>query len=132
MKATVRVGPLGREIKAGRDPRRPRRPQKPLNAAPTDVASFLDAFVERCVKPAELKGLKSICSRIDVLKKHLGALVMARDSWSKDLVFPRTAACDPHNVLLGLTLGYVRQRGQGPSTPSDRRRSRNDWLRPGH
>jgi integrase len=62
------------EIKAGRDPRRPRPVRKPSNTAPTDVASFLDAYVERCVKPAELKSVKSTCSRIDVLKKHLGEL----------------------------------------------------------
>jgi hypothetical protein len=41
------------EIKAGRDPRRPRPVQKSSDTAPKDVAGFLDAYVERCVKPAE-------------------------------------------------------------------------------
>ena len=62
------------EIKAGRDPRRPRPVQKSSNGAPKDVASFLDAYVERCVKPAALKSVNSTCSRVDVLKKHLGEL----------------------------------------------------------
>ncbi len=62
------------EIKAGRDPRRPRTPRKSSDAAPTDVADFLDAYVERCVKPAALKSVRSICSRISVLKENLGDL----------------------------------------------------------
>jgi integrase len=62
------------EIKAGRDPRRPRPVQKSSNTALKDVASFLDAYLERCVKPAALKSVNSTCSRIDVLKNHLGEL----------------------------------------------------------
>jgi hypothetical protein len=62
------------EIKAGRDPRRPRTQRKSTDAAPTDVAGFLDAYVERCVKPAALKSVRSICSRISVLKENLGEL----------------------------------------------------------
>jgi integrase len=62
------------EIKAGRDPRRPRTPRKSTDVAPKDVASFLDAYVERCVKPAALKSVNSICSRIKVLKEQLGEL----------------------------------------------------------
>jgi hypothetical protein len=62
------------EIKAGRDPRRPRPVQKSSNTAPKDVAGFLDAYVERCVKPAALKSVNSTCSRVDVLKRHLGEL----------------------------------------------------------
>jgi integrase len=62
------------EIKAGRDPRRPRLVQKSSDTAPKDVAGFLDAYVERCVKPAALKSANSTCSRIDVLKRHLGEL----------------------------------------------------------
>jgi integrase len=62
------------EIKAGRDPRRPRPVQKSSDTAPKDVAGFLDAYVERCVRPAALKSVNSTCSRIDVLKKHMGEL----------------------------------------------------------
>jgi integrase len=62
------------EVKAGRDPRRPRTPRKPTDVAPKDVASFLDAYVERCAKPAGLKSEKSLRSRIAVLKKYLGDL----------------------------------------------------------
>jgi integrase len=62
------------EIKAGRDPRRPKPVKKSSDAAPKDVASFLDAYVERCVKPAALKSFKSTASRIAVLKQNLGEL----------------------------------------------------------
>jgi integrase len=62
------------DIKAGRDPRRPKRVQKAGELAPKDVASFLDAYVARCVKPAGLKSINSVCSRVGVLKKHLGKL----------------------------------------------------------
>ena len=51
------------EIKAGRDPRRPKKVKKSSEGAPKDVASFLDAYVERCVKPAALKSFKSTASR---------------------------------------------------------------------
>lgn len=56
------------EIKAGRDPRRPRSVQKSSDAAPKDITGFLDAYVERCVKPAALKSMNSIGSRIAVLR----------------------------------------------------------------
>jgi integrase len=62
------------EIKAGRDPRRPKPVRKRSDATPKDVAGFLDAYVERCVKPARLKSVNSVCSRVGVLKKHLGEL----------------------------------------------------------
>jgi hypothetical protein len=62
------------EIKAGRDSRRPRPARKSPDIALNGVAGFLDAYVERCVKPAALKSVNSTCSRIDVLKKHLGQL----------------------------------------------------------
>src|SRR5215471_8779290 len=62
------------EVKAGRDPRRARRPRKPTDVAPKDVSAFLDAYVERCAKPAGLKSEKSLFSRVAVLKKHLGDL----------------------------------------------------------
>src|SRR6266496_1614008 len=62
------------EIKAGRDPRRPRPAKKSSDAAPKDVAGFLDAYLERCVKPAVLKSVNSTCSRITVLKEHFGQL----------------------------------------------------------
>lgn len=52
------------EIKAGRDPRRPRTSRRPTGVAPKDVTAFLDAYVERCAKPAGLKSEKSLCSRV--------------------------------------------------------------------
>ena len=62
------------EIRAGRDPRRPRSPRKSSDAKPTDVAGFLDTYIDRCVKPAALKSVRSISSRVSVLKEHLGEL----------------------------------------------------------
>jgi integrase len=62
------------EIKAGREPGRPRSVSRRSDATLKDVASFLDAYVERHVKPAALKSVSSTCSRIDVLKNHLGEL----------------------------------------------------------
>jgi hypothetical protein len=63
------------EIKAGRDPRRPRAPSKgAADKTPACVSAFLDAYMERCVRPAALRSIKSHRSRVDVLKKHLGEL----------------------------------------------------------
>jgi hypothetical protein len=39
-----------------------------------DAATFLDAYWERCVKPAGLRSLGSVKSRLSVLKQHLGHL----------------------------------------------------------
>ena len=36
--------------------------------------SFLDAYMERCVKPAGLRSIGSVRSRVAVLKEHLGEL----------------------------------------------------------
>ena len=62
------------EIKAGRDPRRPRVQRKPCQAMPTNVADFLDVYMERCVKPAALRSIRSIRSRVSALKEYLGEL----------------------------------------------------------
>ena len=62
------------EIEAGRDPRRPRRTRANTDAAPRTVADFLDAYMERCVKPAGLRSLPSVQSRVAVLKRYLGPL----------------------------------------------------------
>lgn len=37
-----------------------------------DVSAFLDAYVERCVKPAGLRSIAAVRSRVGVLKQHLG------------------------------------------------------------
>src|SRR5712691_5758036 len=60
------------EIKAGRDPRRPRPVQKSSDTAPKDVADFLDAYIERCVKPAALKSVNSTCSRVRSEERRVG------------------------------------------------------------
>src|SRR6476659_8644705 len=48
------------EVKAGRDPRRPRTARHSIDVAPKDVASFLDVYVQRCVKPTSLKSQRSV------------------------------------------------------------------------
>jgi len=62
------------EIKAGRDPRRPRTRTVQAGGELRDVSAFLDAYMERCVKPAGLRGIAAVRSRIGVLKEHLGQL----------------------------------------------------------
>jgi len=47
---------------------------KSSETVPTDVAGFLDAYVERCVTPAAQTSVNSIGSRIAVLREHLGEL----------------------------------------------------------
>ena len=95
-----------REIKAGRDPRRQRVIRKSADTTPKDVASFLDAYVERCVKPAALKSVRSI-SRIAVLTEHLGELpidaleepdAINRFKTESDYADPGRACADPSDA----------------------------------
>jgi integrase len=61
------------EVKAGRDPRRPI--VRAASALSLDnVSGFLDAYVERCVKPAGLRSETTVRSRVAVLKTHFGRL----------------------------------------------------------
>jgi hypothetical protein len=65
------------EIKAGRDPRRAPSRSVQVGSQIGDVAAFLDAYWERCVKPASLRSLGSVRSQIAVLKEHFGHLPVA-------------------------------------------------------
>jgi integrase len=61
------------EIRGGRDPRHtPVR--KPVATDLRQVAGFLDAYFERQVKPAGLRSVASLRSRLKVLKQYLGDL----------------------------------------------------------
>jgi len=62
------------EIRAGRDPRRPRSQRKAADVTPKRLAEFLDVYIERCVKPAGLRSIRSVHSRVAVLKEYLGEL----------------------------------------------------------
>jgi len=62
------------EIKAGRDPSHVPARSVQAGAQLGDVAAFLDAYWERCVKPAGLKSLGSVRSQLSVLKQNLGHL----------------------------------------------------------
>jgi integrase len=62
------------EIQAGRDPHRPRTRRTATDVAPKKVADFLDAYVDRCVRPAGLRSFRSVQSRIAALKANLGEL----------------------------------------------------------
>jgi integrase len=65
------------EIKAGRDPRRRQGRTMAAGTELRDVATFLDAYIERCVKPAGLRSIAAINSRVGVLKEHLGDFMLA-------------------------------------------------------
>jgi integrase len=62
------------EIKAGLDPGRPLRQPKKDKTEIENVSEFLDAYFERCAKPAGLRSIGSVRSQIGVLKEHLGQL----------------------------------------------------------
>ena len=62
------------EVKAGRDPLRPRSRTIQAGTDLGDVSAFLGAYLERCVKPAGLRSISAIRSRVSVLKEHLGTL----------------------------------------------------------
>jgi hypothetical protein len=62
------------EIKAGRNPRRPSARTMQAGSELRDVSAFLDAYMERCVKPAGLRSIAAVRSRIGVLKEHVGVL----------------------------------------------------------
>jgi integrase len=65
------------EIKAGRDPRHVPRRSVEVGTKLNDVAAFLDAYLERCVKPAGLRSMGTVRSQISVLKQHLGDLPLS-------------------------------------------------------
>jgi hypothetical protein len=65
------------EVKAGRDPRRPPSRSIQAGAGLGDVAAVLDAYMERCVKPAGLRSINSVRSRVSTLKEHLGQLPLS-------------------------------------------------------
>ena len=65
------------EIKAGRNPRRPSARTMQAGSELRDVSAFLDAYMERCVKPAGLRSIAAVRSRVGVLKEHLGELPLA-------------------------------------------------------
>jgi integrase len=65
------------EIKAGRDPRRPAVRAMQAGSELRDVSAFFAAYIERCVKPAGLRSIAAVRSRVGVLKKHLGELKLA-------------------------------------------------------
>jgi integrase len=65
------------EIKAGRNPHRLPSRSTQTSTKLDDVAAFLDAYWERCVKLAGLRSLSSVRSQISVLKQHLGHLPLS-------------------------------------------------------
>jgi hypothetical protein len=65
------------EIKAGRDPQRPPTRSIHVSTDIGDVSAFLDAYLERCVRPAALRSFRSVCSQAATLKEHLGHLPLS-------------------------------------------------------
>jgi len=62
------------EIQAGRNPRRPRMRRTTTDVAPKNLSAFLDAYMDRCVRPAGLRSIRSVLSRVAALKQYLGEL----------------------------------------------------------
>jgi hypothetical protein len=60
------------EVKAGHDPSHTPTRSTQINTQLITVSAFLDAYLERCVKPAGLRSIGSVRSQIAVLKQHLG------------------------------------------------------------
>jgi len=65
------------EIKAGRDPRRLPSRSIHVTAQLGDVSAFLAAYLERCVKPAGLRSINDVRSRLAILKQNLGQLPLS-------------------------------------------------------
>ena len=65
------------EIKAGRDPRRPMTTSSNVSTELDDVSAFLDAYLERCVKPAGLRSINSVRCQVTVLKQHFGEMTLS-------------------------------------------------------
>jgi hypothetical protein len=65
------------EIKAGRDPQRPPSRSIHVSTEIGDVSAFLDAYLERCARPAALRSFRSVCSQAATLKEHLGHLPLS-------------------------------------------------------
>ncbi len=65
--------------KSRRAATRGNRPVDRLRSAPKSPTcpTFLDAYLERCVKPAGLRSISSVRSQIAVLKEHLGNLPLS-------------------------------------------------------
>jgi len=59
---------------SGRDPRSTPEPPAQAEADLQHVAGFLDAYFDRQVRPAALRSIPSIRSRIGVLKEYFGGL----------------------------------------------------------
>jgi hypothetical protein len=65
------------EVKPGLDPQRPLTPPPNVTTEIENVSTFLDAYFERCVKPAALRSVGSVRSQLGVLKEHLGSLPLS-------------------------------------------------------
>src|SRR5436305_4306140 len=63
------------EVKAGLDPQKPTTPPKrDAKAEIETVSAFLDAYFERCAKPAGLRSIATVESQLRRLKEQLGHL----------------------------------------------------------
>src|ERR1700704_5677868 len=65
------------EVKAGRNPSQAPTRSTHVNTQITTIPAFLDAYLERCVKPAGLRSIGSVRSQIAVLKEQLGDLPLS-------------------------------------------------------
>jgi hypothetical protein len=62
------------EVKAGLDPYTPPHQPRKDQTEIRKVSEFLDAYFDRCAKPAGLRSIATVRSQIGTLKQHLGNL----------------------------------------------------------
>jgi integrase len=62
------------EVKAGLDPYVPPNQPRKEQTEIKKVSEFLDAYFDRCAKPAGLRSIATVRSQIGTLKQHLGNL----------------------------------------------------------
>lgn len=87
------------EIRGGCDPRRPREGRAATDTNSQTVGAFLDAHMERCVKPAGLRSLPSIQSRASVLKRYLGELPLDAPEEPDEINRPSRTLTSPFGIM---------------------------------
>jgi len=111
------------EIKAGRDPRRGPSRSLHVKTQIDNVVPFLDAYVERCVKPAGLRSINAICSRVGVLKQYLGHLPLSALEEPDDINRFKTDSDYAEDVELATSIACSKRCGR-QSTGEWRKRHR--------
>ena len=89
-----------------------------------DVSAFLDAYLERCVRPAALRSIRSVRSQITILKEHLGHLPLSALEEPDEINRFKTNSDYAEDVEIA-SLHRVLERYARPSTGEWRKRPRS-------